>query len=106
MRSKLKVALIALGVIAVLGAGGAAIAGATGGKDDAPDKAISGSALERASQAALAETGGGKVTETEAGDEESVYEVEVTKTDGSEVDVQLDKAFKVVSTEEDGPGDD
>jgi len=36
------------------------------------------------------------VTDTEVGDEDSYYEVEVTLGDGSQVDVQLDKAFKVV----------
>ena len=44
-------------------------------------------------------TGGGKVTETEVGDEESAYEVEVTRDDGSQVDVQLDRDFKVVGDE-------
>ena len=100
MRDKLKGMLLATGVIAVLATGGAAIAGATGGNDDGGDrggdKAITGSALERASQAALTATGGGRVTETEAGDEESYYEVEVTKADGSQVDVQLDKSFAVL----------
>jgi uncharacterized membrane protein YkoI len=92
--------LIATGVIAVLATGGAAIAGATGGGDD-KETPITGSALDRASQAALKEAGGGKVTETEQGDEESYYEVEVTKADGSQVDVQLDKAFNVVGTKVD-----
>jgi uncharacterized membrane protein YkoI len=102
MKDKLKGALIAVGVIAVLATGGVAIAGATGvGDDDRPDRAITGGALERASQAALAEAGGGKVTDTETGDEESYYEVEVTKADGSEVDVQLDRAFDVVSSDTD-----
>ena len=105
MKDKLKGALIAVGVIAVLATGGAAIAGATGGGDggDKGEKEtpITGSALDRASQAALKETGGGKVTETEQGDEESYYEVEVTKADGGQVDVQLDKAFNVVGTKVD-----
>jgi uncharacterized membrane protein YkoI len=106
MKDKLKGALIAVGVVAVLATGGAAIAGATGGGGDAGDKGeketpITGSALDRASQAALKEAGGGKVTETEQGDEESYYEVEVTKADGSQVDVQLDKAFNVVATKVD-----
>src|ERR671914_674672 len=65
------------------------------------ERAISGTALERASQAALEATGGGKVTETEAGDEESPYEVEVTRSDGSQVDVQLDRDFKLVGSEGD-----
>ena len=103
MKDKLKGALIAVGVIAVLATGGAAIAGATGGDDDKGEKEtpITGSALDRAGQAALKEVGGGKVTQTEAGDEEGAYEVEVTKADGSQVDVHLDKGFAVISAEAD-----
>jgi uncharacterized membrane protein YkoI len=98
--------LITVLAIAALGAGGAAIAGAaSGGDDDGGDKAITGTALDRASAAALQATGGGKVTETEVGDEESYYEVEVTRADGSQVDVQLDRGFNVVghtADQEDG----
>ena len=106
MNDKLKGALIVTGVIAALAAGGAAVAGATGatggdGGGERPDRAITGSALQRASDVALKATGGGKVTETEQGDEDSFYEVEVTKADGSQVDVQLDRAFNVVSQEAD-----
>ena len=42
------------------------------------------------------------MTGTESGDEESLYEVEVTRADGSQVDVQLDKSFKVVGSKDDG----
>ena len=81
-------------------AAGAGVAAASGGSgDDAaegPDTAITGDALQRASEAALAETGGGRVTGTEVGDEESYYEVEVTLPDGRQVDVQLDESFTVV----------
>ena len=104
MKTKLKTLLIAGGVLAVAAGGGAAIAGATGNgdrEDRGGDRAITGSALDRASEAALKATGGGKVTETEAGDEESYYEVEVTKADGSQVDVQLDRGFSVVGSETD-----
>jgi hypothetical protein len=73
---------------------------AVGGGDDS-EGPITGEALERASEAALAETGGGEVTETEVGDEESIYEVEVTLDDGSQVDVQLDEDFNVVGSEAD-----
>jgi hypothetical protein len=102
--------LIALAAVAALGAGGAAIAVA-GGDDDGSERAISGTALDRAGKAALAATGGGKVTETEAGDEESYYEVEVTRADGIQVDVQLDRDFQVVGQsadreDADGSGDD
>ncbi len=41
------------------------------------------------------------MTGTEVGDEESLYEVEVTLDDGSQVDVQLDEQFKVVGSEAD-----
>ena len=105
MKDRLKGVLIATGVIAVLATGGAAIAGATGGDDDRGDlggeEAITGSALERASRAALKATGGGKVTETEVGDEESYYEVEVTDADGNQTDVQLDRQFNVVDSKAD-----
>ena len=82
-----------------LAAGGTGVAMAGGGSEDAaegPDVAITGSALDQASAAALKATGDGDVTETEVGDEESSYEVEVTKDDGSQTDVQLDKGFNVV----------
>ncbi len=114
MKNKIKGAAIAIAAIAALAVGGAAIAGAAGGDDDGSDRAISGQALDRASTAALAETGGGKVTETEVGDEEGAYEVEVTRPDGSQVDVHLDTDFNVLSSEgdddrsgeKDGAGDD
>ena len=102
MTDKLKGALITGTVIAALAAGGVAIAGAAGGgDDDGGERPIAGTALDEASAAALDHTGGGRVTETETGDEESFYEVEVTRADGSEVDVQLDRDFKVVGSEAD-----
>ncbi len=66
---------------------------------EGPDVAISGSALDQASAAALDATGEGSVSGTEVGDEESYYEVEVTLDDGSEVDVQLNRDFSVVGEE-------
>ena len=103
MKDKLKGVVIAVAAIAALGVGGAAIAGAAGGggDDDGNDKAITGPALDQASAAALKATGGGKVTETEVSDEESYYEVEVTRADGSQVDVQLDRGFHVVGQKAD-----
>ncbi len=104
MKDKLKGAVIAAAAIAALALGGAAIAGAAGGGGDdgaGGDKAISGQALDQASAAALKATGGGKVTGTEVNDEESYYEVEVTRADGSQVDVQLDRGFHLVSQKAD-----
>jgi uncharacterized membrane protein YkoI len=95
--------IITLTTVGALVAGGTAIA--AGGDDDATDKPISGSALGKAKAAALAEEPG-RVTETEVGDEESYYEVEVTRPDGSQVDVQLDRDFNVVSSKTDSEHED
>jgi uncharacterized membrane protein YkoI len=106
MGKRVKLAMGGALAIVVLAVSGVAIAGAAGGDDDGSDKAITGQALDRASAAALEHTGGGKVTETEAGDEEGAYEVEVTRTDGSQVDVHLDKDFDVISDSADEESDD
>ena len=100
---------IAGGIAAlVVVGGGAGVAMAAGGDDDGTEVPITGAELERASAAALASTGGGRVTETEKGDEESTYEVEVTMDDGTQIDVQLDDSFTVVGSKvdhEDDAGD-
>jgi len=70
------------------------------------DVAITGSALDRASAVALDYIGEGIVTDSEVGDEEGYYEIEITFSDGNEVDVHLDENFKVLSTEYEGYGDD
>ena len=96
---------IALGALAVIGVSGAGAAIASS-DDDASDTAITGPDLTKATDAALAETGGGRVTGTEVGDEESMYEVEVTLADGSQVDVQLDETFQVVGAGADHEDED
>ena len=103
--SRKRIALIAGGAAVVI-AGSVGAAAAVSGDDDAQDRPIPASELERAEQAALEETGGGEVTETEVDDEESKYEVEVTLDDGSQVDVQLDEEFRVVGTEDESGADD
>jgi uncharacterized membrane protein YkoI len=99
--------VVVAALVAVIGAGtGVGIAVATGG-DDA-DTPITGAALEKASAAALGHTGGGRVTETEVGDEDGYYEVEVTTVDGRQVDVHLDRDFTVLGSaaDRDGQGDE
>jgi uncharacterized membrane protein YkoI len=99
-----------LGTVAVvaLAGGGAAVAAASGG-DDGNDRPIVGAALDRASAVALKHTRGGRVTDSEVGDEEGYYEVEVARPDGSSVDVHLDRNFKLIDSHantEDGRGSD
>ncbi len=93
------------GLVLALIAGDTGIAIATSTDDDSP---LTGSTLEKATAAALAETGGGTVTETEAGDDGAAYSVEVRLDDGSQVEVSLDENFNVIAQrgDDDGSGDD
>ncbi|MCZ2814286.1 hypothetical protein O2W15_22890 [Modestobacter sp. VKM Ac-2979] len=93
-------------VALLAGGGGVALAVNADSEDDRPDVALTGDALEQASDAALSHVGGGAVTDSEVGDEEGAYEVEVTLDDGSEVDVHLDEGFTVLGDERDGDESD
>jgi hypothetical protein len=97
--------IVTLAAAAGLSAGLGGAAAAAGGFSD-EDQPITGADLDRACAAALAFTGGGRVTETEVGDEESYYEVEVTLPDGRQIDVQLDENFDVVGSSSDESPDD
>ncbi len=94
----------ALLALALIGGGAGIVVATTVGDDDQP---LSGSTYDRAVDAALAHTGGGTVTETEAGDGGAAYSVEVRLDDGSQVEVQLDEHFNVIGDEpdDDGAGD-
>jgi uncharacterized membrane protein YkoI len=85
-------------VVALLLLVGAGVAYAAGGDSSAQP---TGDNVEKAKSAALDHTNGGKVTETEVGDEEGYYEIEVTKDDGSQADVHLDRDFNVLTTSAD-----
>ena len=93
----------ALALAVVGGTTGFAIASA--GDDDRP---LTGSALEKATAAALAHTGGGTVIESEAGDDGAAFGVEIRLDDGRVVEVALDAKFHVIGsgTDEDGTGPD
>lgn len=103
---------IAIGAtaIAVLALGGGGVAAAekghvpdTGGKPSGQQETTS---LEKAKSLALDHIKGGRVTGTEVGDEEGAYEVEVTRKDGSQVDVHFDNNLKILSTPADHEGAD
>ena len=99
LRSK-RVVIPTIAAVAVLGAGG--LVWSSAASDD-----LTGDERDRASSAALDAVGEGKVTGTETDDEEGAYEIEVTRPDGSQVDVHLDKDFKVLSQDaDDEDGDD
>jgi len=107
-RKKLAAGAAAVAVLTL--GGGAGIAYATG---DTGEQAT-GPDIEKAKSAALDHTNGGRVTDTEVGDEEGYYEIEVTRDDGSQADVHLDRDLNVLSTladhesldDKDGPNDD
>jgi hypothetical protein len=91
---------------ALLALGGAAIARATGAFDEG-DAQLTGPQADRAKAAALAITGGGRANAVERDSENgATYEVELTKTDGSTVDVRLDENFKLVVIEGDSEAND
>jgi len=85
---------------------GAGVAYATGSGDDSSEQQATGPGIEKAKSIALDQTNGGRVSGTEVGDEEGYYEVEVTKDDGSQVDVHLDRDFNVLGTPADHEGSD
>lgn len=77
-----------------------------GTEDESEDAPITGSALEKASAAALEYIGQGQVTDTEIGDEEGYYEIEITLDNGQQVDVHLDENFNVLGHESDSEEED
>jgi uncharacterized membrane protein YkoI len=99
--------LAAVAAVAVLGTGGAAIAGASGDDEGPGDDAgearqqiDDASDSRRAEQAALEAVGEGRVTEVERADEgTSGYEVELRLPDGTYREVALDERFQVTSVE-------
>jgi len=86
---------------------GAGVAYGTGSGGDSSEQQATRPGIEKAKSIALDHTNGGRVTGTEVGDEEGYYEVEITKDDGSQVDVHLDKNYNVLNTSADreGPND-
>ncbi|HEX5859426.1 MAG TPA: PepSY domain-containing protein, partial [Microbacterium sp.] len=70
--------------------------GSSDDTDDNGGQPVDAADADRASEAALAHTGEGTVTEVERSDDaDHVWEVEVTLADGTDVDVELDADFAV-----------
>lgn len=108
----LSVLLLGLALVGAMALKGASVQAQSSGDDneaddahdedaaEGPDVPITGTALERVGAAALEYIGEGHITGTEVGDEEGYYEIEITRDDGSQVDVHLDEAFNVLSHED------
>jgi hypothetical protein len=101
-RNQLIAAILGLAVLGAVAGTGYAIAN---GGDDEP---LTGETYDRAVAAALAQHPGAEVTETEVGDGDAAFEVELRLVDGSQAEVQLDEGFNVLGSEpdDDGPGGD
>jgi len=95
---------VGLVIVAALALGGTALARATGAFED--EQELVGPQADRARAAALRATGGGTANAVERDSEDgATYEVEVTRKDGSTVDVRLDESFSVVVIESDSEDD-
>jgi uncharacterized membrane protein YkoI len=103
LRTLVIAAAVVAMLLALLGAG---IAYANGGDSE---EQVRGSDAEKAKSAAIAAVGGGTVTEVERddGNGTGAFEVEVTRENGSQLEVHLDGDYNVVGQEvdEDGPND-
>lgn len=102
MRARVKVgaAVVLLGALAGGGAGWATAGGASAGDDR--DEVATGAAAERARAAAVAHLGGGRATGVERESEgREAWEVEVTRADGSTVDVSLDESYHAIAADPD-----
>ena len=89
-------------VAVVLAAGGGGLASAAGGgeKDSGQEVAATGPDADRAAKAAVDSVGGGSVALiTQENDGTVAFDVEVTKTDGTVVAVQVAKDFTVSAPE-------
>lgn len=107
MKRRTAACVVAVIGIAVTGLGGVAVAG-SGEDGEAGSTAFTPEQADAATEAALAATGGGTADGVERDSENgATWEVEVTKADGSDVDVRLDESYGVVVIESDGEsGDD
>jgi len=94
----LKRILIAGAVLVIAGAGGAAAVQAGSGDDEV----ASGAQADRAGAAAVRIAGGGSAASVERDAEgRRVWEVEVTKADGTTLEIDLDAALEQLAAEAD-----
>ena len=100
MKRKTTWIMTSTAILAVVAAASGIAAAVSSGDSDSP---VSGADRESAVAAAMAEVGGGAVTDVELDD--GGYEVEVRREDGTEVDVDLDDQFTVIAQDIDAEDD-
>jgi len=95
-----------IGAVALVLAGAVGTTAAVAGGDDGEGR-VTGPQADRATAAALEITGGGTANAVERDSEDgATWEVEVTRPDGTTVDVRLDDRFRLVVVEGDSEGTD
>jgi len=100
MRKRVAAAGISVAAVAAIAGGGVAVA--SNGDDGPVSHQYTPGQARAATKAALEATGGGTANSVESDNENgATYEVEVTKPDGTTVDVRLDDTYAVVVIEGD-----
>ena len=100
MRARAAAIAAGAGVALAVAVGGVAVA--TNGDDGPASHRFTQEQADAATRAALEATGGGTANSVETdGEDGATYEVEVTKPDGTTVDVRLDEHYRVVVIEGD-----
>lgn len=101
MPNRIRKALAGVAALAALGLGGAAYVQASGSGDDG-ERSATGPGADKAKAAALKVTKGGEVNSVERdGEKGATWEVEVTRPDGSTVDVRLGASYELVAVDAD-----
>jgi len=98
--------IIAAATTALAAAGAGTAIAVSGGDDADGDRQATGAGADRARAAALAITGGIANAVERDSEHGATWEVEVTKPDGTTVDVRLDADFGLVVVEQDSESED
>ena len=103
MKSRTKKTFAGIAVLSGLALGGATVAGAVSGSNQSAarhqsETALTGDTASRVRAAALAKTSGGTVERVETDvDHGSPYEAHLRKSDGTELEVLVNKSFEVTA---------
>ena len=104
MRTTAKKTVAGVAALAAFGLGGAAYVQASG---EDGDRSVTGPDAAAAKAAALKITNGGQVNAVERdGEQGATWEVEVTRPDGSTVDVRLGRSYELVAVDGDSESAD